>query len=192
MGQFSVEKPRLPGSVLSGNQHDALEQNEFIGEDAGLIEHPMEGSSVKNTAAFVFATQKQQGISDRTLLARAKVSPHTLTALREGKHHRNGQYPTHLRTIRAPAAETTQLQRGVLRPPNLQRRAHAMPPWFESLHGIRQTALPIPLPSQHHQGLVLEELKRLRDRVGGRNKLAELLGVSGPYLGRVLRGEKPS
>jgi plasmid maintenance system antidote protein VapI len=26
---------------------------------------------------------------------------------------------------------------------------------------------------------------------GGRNKLAELLGVSGPYLGRVLGGKKP-
>ena len=34
-------------------------------------------------------------------------------------------------------------------------------------------------------------LRWLRDEVGGRNKLARLLGVTGPYLGRVLRGEKP-
>ncbi len=37
----------------------------------------------------------------------------------------------------------------------------------------------------------LEELRRLRDKVGGRNKPAKLIGVSRPYLGRVLRGEKP-
>ena len=37
----------------------------------------------------------------------------------------------------------------------------------------------------------LTGLRRLREKVGGRNKLAKLLGVSGPYLGRVLRGEKP-
>jgi hypothetical protein len=33
--------------------------------------------------------------------------------------------------------------------------------------------------------------RRLIEEVGGRNKLAALLGVSGPYLGRVLSGEKP-
>jgi predicted transcriptional regulator len=35
------------------------------------------------------------------------------------------------------------------------------------------------------------ELLKLRDQLGGRNKLARRLDVSGPYLGRVLRGEKP-
>ena len=41
---------------------------------------------------------------------------------------------------------------------------------------------------------LLEEAKvshRQREHVGGRNKLAKLLGVTGPYLGRVLSGEKP-
>jgi DNA-binding transcriptional regulator YdaS (Cro superfamily) len=37
----------------------------------------------------------------------------------------------------------------------------------------------------------LEKLRELCDRAGGRNKLAKLLGVSRPYLGRVLREEKP-
>jgi transcriptional regulator with XRE-family HTH domain len=32
---------------------------------------------------------------------------------------------------------------------------------------------------------------RLRDEVGGRNQLARLLGVSAPYLGRILNREKP-
>ena len=37
----------------------------------------------------------------------------------------------------------------------------------------------------------LQQLRELHDKAGGRNKLAKLLGVSAPYLGRVLRGEKP-
>jgi hypothetical protein len=36
----------------------------------------------------------------------------------------------------------------------------------------------------------LDKLRELRDYVGGRNKLAKLLGISGPYLGRVLNEEK--
>jgi transcriptional regulator with XRE-family HTH domain len=35
-----------------------------------------------------------------------------------------------------------------------------------------------------------ETLRALREKVGGRNKLAKLMGLSGPYLGRVMRGEK--
>jgi hypothetical protein len=37
----------------------------------------------------------------------------------------------------------------------------------------------------------LKRLREMRDKVGGRNKLAKLLGTSAPYLGRVLKGEKP-
>jgi plasmid maintenance system antidote protein VapI len=37
----------------------------------------------------------------------------------------------------------------------------------------------------------LKELRRLKEKVGGRNKLADLLGVSRPHTGRVLKGEKP-
>jgi plasmid maintenance system antidote protein VapI len=36
-----------------------------------------------------------------------------------------------------------------------------------------------------------KNLRRLTEEVGGRNKLARLLGVTGPYVGRVLKGEKP-
>jgi hypothetical protein len=37
----------------------------------------------------------------------------------------------------------------------------------------------------------LKDLRRLKEKVGGRNKLADLLDVSRPYIGRVLSGEKP-
>ena len=37
----------------------------------------------------------------------------------------------------------------------------------------------------------LKELRLLREKVGGRNRLVELLGVTGPYISRVLSGEKP-
>jgi hypothetical protein len=37
----------------------------------------------------------------------------------------------------------------------------------------------------------LEELRKFRDKVGGRNKAADLLRVDRTYLGRVLRREKP-
>jgi transcriptional regulator with XRE-family HTH domain len=37
----------------------------------------------------------------------------------------------------------------------------------------------------------LKDLRRLKEKAGGRNKLAKLLGMTGPYIGRVLSGEKP-
>ena len=37
----------------------------------------------------------------------------------------------------------------------------------------------------------LEDLRSFRDKVGGRNKAADLLGIDRTYFGRVLRGEKP-
>jgi hypothetical protein len=68
-----------------GKESDNLEENEFIGEDAGPIEHPMEGSSIAKIAAFVVEAQKKCGGSDRMLLDHAKVSPYILDALRNGK-----------------------------------------------------------------------------------------------------------
>ena len=58
---------------------------------------------------------------------------------------------------------------------------------FRAAEALRQEADPIAAAMEK----ALENLRRLRDKVGGRNKLAKLLGVTGPYLGRVLRGEKP-
>jgi len=58
---------------------------------------------------------------------------------------------------------------------------------FRAAEALRQEADPIGAAKEK----ALTELRRLREKVGGRNKLAKLLGVTGPYLGRVLRGEKP-
>ena len=58
---------------------------------------------------------------------------------------------------------------------------------FRAAEALRQEADPIGAAMDK----ALEELRRLRDKGGGRNKLAKLLGVTGPYLGRVLRGDKP-
>ena len=37
----------------------------------------------------------------------------------------------------------------------------------------------------------LQAAKALAEQFGGRNRLAKALGVSGPYVGRVLRGVNP-
>jgi hypothetical protein len=52
---------------------------------------------------------------------------------------------------------------------------------------LRQEAEPV--VREHAEWLAYALL--LRDEVGGRNKLAQLLGISAPYLGRVFTGEKP-
>ena len=64
---------------------DDIEENEFIGEDTGPTEHPMAFSTAAKVAAFIAETQQSLGTSDRELLGRAKVSPHSLKRLRAGK-----------------------------------------------------------------------------------------------------------
>jgi len=136
-----------------GKESDNIEENEFIGEDAGPTEHPMASTSSAKVAAFVAETQRSLGTSDRELRDRAKVSPHTLQRLRTGK--RVGDDVLHRL---ASAAEQLRLEHG----PALAEREE----WLR-IAGE----------------LMIEK--------GGRNKLASLLGVSGPYLGRVLSGKKP-
>ena len=58
---------------------------------------------------------------------------------------------------------------------------------FRAAEALRQEADPVAAAMDK----ALNDLRRLRYHVGGRNKLAKLLGVTGPYLGRVLCGEKP-
>ena len=58
---------------------------------------------------------------------------------------------------------------------------------FRAAEALRQEADPVAAAMDK----ALKDLRRLKEKVGGRNKLAELLGVSGPYIGRVLSGEKP-
>ncbi len=62
---------------LIGKEADNIEENEFIGEDAGPLEHPLAAANSSELAVFVFETQKRYEISDRALLGRARVHPHT-------------------------------------------------------------------------------------------------------------------
>jgi len=58
---------------------------------------------------------------------------------------------------------------------------------FRAAEALRQEADPVAAAMDKALG----DLRRLKEKVGGRNKLANLMGVTGPYLGRVLSGEKP-
>jgi hypothetical protein len=58
---------------------------------------------------------------------------------------------------------------------------------FRAAEALRQEADPVAAAMDK----ALKDLRRLKDEVGGRNKLAKLLGVTGPYIGRVLKGQKP-
>jgi hypothetical protein len=58
---------------------------------------------------------------------------------------------------------------------------------FRATEALRREADPVAAAMDK----ALKDLRRLKEKVGGRNTLAKKLGVSGPYLGRVLKGEKP-
>jgi hypothetical protein len=58
---------------------------------------------------------------------------------------------------------------------------------FRAAEALRQEAD----PKAAAMDKALKDLRRLKEKVGGRNKLADLLGVSRPHIGRVLKGEKP-
>ena len=73
---------RVLSQQAIGKESDNIEENEFIGEEAGPIEHPMEAAKKATLAEFVFEMQRRNHISDRTLADRAGVSPHTLAKLR--------------------------------------------------------------------------------------------------------------
>jgi hypothetical protein len=66
-----------------GKEADHIEENEFIGEEAGPIEHPLVAANCSELAAFIFEAQNRYAISDRALLGRAGVSAHTLRSHRE-------------------------------------------------------------------------------------------------------------
>jgi transcriptional regulator with XRE-family HTH domain len=58
---------------------------------------------------------------------------------------------------------------------------------FRAAEALRQEADPVAAVMDK----ALKDLRRLRGKVGGRNKLAKLLGVTWPYIWHVLSGEKP-
>jgi hypothetical protein len=58
---------------------------------------------------------------------------------------------------------------------------------FRAAEALRQAADPVAAAKAR----ALKDLRRLKEKAGGRNKLPKLLDVTGPYSGRVLKGEKP-
>jgi biopolymer transport protein ExbB/TolQ len=58
---------------------------------------------------------------------------------------------------------------------------------FRAAEALRQEAD----PKATAMDRALKDLRCLKEKVGGRNKLAKVIGVTGPYIGRVLKGEKP-
>jgi hypothetical protein len=58
---------------------------------------------------------------------------------------------------------------------------------FRAAEALRQEADPVAAA----EAKALKDLRRLKEKAGGRNKLPKLLDVTGPYIGRVLKGEKP-
>jgi hypothetical protein len=71
-------------------QADNIEENEFIGEDAGPPDYGVVLHDRTALANEVFTIQRQYGISDRRLLEEANVSHHTLARPREGKRIADG------------------------------------------------------------------------------------------------------
>lgn len=141
-------------AIPIGKEADNLEERQAIGDDGeDAVEWEMARADRARVLAEIEATLDAHGISDARLVARARVSHHTLADLRANRR-------------------VTQQ--------SLRRIAHA-------IEELRHEAEAVAHVNEDWLGYA----RRLRDEVGGRNKLAKFLGVSAPYLGRVLKGEKP-
>jgi len=135
-----------------GKEADNLDEREAFGEGDDPMVYGVAVEDRQKLVADMEALQAEFGISDRQLTAEARVSHHTLTALRTGRRI----------TMRSMFAVVC------------------------ALEGIRQQQMAV----GGEQRRWLEVARRRRDELGSGNKLADLLGVSRPYMHRVLRGEK--
>jgi hypothetical protein len=131
-----------------GKEADQIEESEYIGEEAGPLEHPLAAKDRSKLAAFIFETQKQRKLTNRALCGRAGVSTHT----RKGA----------------------------------QISDQSLFPLVRAAEQLRQETEPVEAVNAKW----LQKARDLLSLVGSQNKLAKLLGVSRPNLGRVLRGEK--
>jgi hypothetical protein len=69
--------------VPIGKESDQIEENEYIGEESGPLEHPLAAKDRSELAAFIFEMQKQRKITNHALFGRAGVSASTLRKLRK-------------------------------------------------------------------------------------------------------------
>jgi transcriptional regulator with XRE-family HTH domain len=136
-----------------GKEADQIEESEYIGEEAGPLEHPLAARDHAELAAFIAETKKLRKITDRALLGRAGVSAHTLRNLRKG----------------VPISDKSLFQ--------LVRAT-------EQLHHETEPVAAV------NAGW-LQKPREVLTLARSQNKLAKLMGVSRPYLGRVLSEEKP-
>jgi len=136
-----------------GKEADNLDEREAFGEGDDPIVYGVAAEDRQKLIADMGALQAEFGIRDRHLTAAARVSHHTLAALRRG-----GRV-----TMRSMFAILC------------------------ALEGIRREQLAAAGDQQRWLLIAM----RLRDELGSGNKLADLLGVSRPYMHRVLTGRKP-
>lgn len=136
-----------------GKEADNLEEREAFGEGDDDIEWDLARQDRSRLLADIDAILMACKISDRTLIEYARVSHHTLSALRRG-----GRVTSQSLLNLARAAEE-----------------------------LRRDAEPV----AQEEAAWLDFAVALKAKVGGGNKLADLLGVSRPYLHRVLNGKKP-
>jgi transcriptional regulator with XRE-family HTH domain len=158
-GEYDQRGPLLHRHVFAlthlpiGKEADQIEESEYIGEEAGPLEHPLAARDHVELAAFIFETQKQRKITNRALCGRAGVSAHTLRNLRKG----------------------------------VQISDKSLFSLVRAAEQLRQETEPV----EAENARWLQKLREFLSLAGSQNKLAKLLGVSRPYLGRVLSGEKP-
>jgi hypothetical protein len=136
-----------------GKEADNLDEREAFGEGDDPLIYGVAVEDRQKLIAEMEALQAKFGISDRQLAAAARVSHHTLAALRKG-----GRVTT--RSMFAVVC---------------------------ALEGVRHEQM----AAAGDQQRWLEVAMGLRDKLGSGNKLADLLGVSRPFMHRVLTGRKP-
>jgi transcriptional regulator with XRE-family HTH domain len=139
--------------VPIGKESDQVEENEYIGEETGPLEHPLVAKDRTELMEFIAEVKKLRNITDRALLGRAGASAHTLRKLRKG-----GQVSDKSLFQLVRVAEQLRLE--------TEPVAAANAKW-------------------------LQKLREFLNLVGSQNKLGKMLGVTRPYLGRVLKGKKP-
>ena len=136
-----------------GKEADNLDEREAFGEGDNPMVYDVAVEDRHKLVADLEALQSEFEISDRQLAVQARVSHHTLSALRKGGR-------VTLRSIFSIVS---------------------------ALEGIRHEKMAI----AGEQRRWLEVARRLRDELGSGNRLADQLGVSRPYMHRVLVGAKP-
>lgn len=151
-GKLSRRHVEAWAASAIGKEADNLDEREAFGEGDDPLAYGVAVEDRRRLVADLNALQAEFGISDRQLTLQARVSHHTLAALRK-----DGRVTT--------------------------RSMFAI---VSALENIRQEQV-VALGGQRRW---LEKAQSLRKDAGSGNRLADRLGVSRPYMHRVLNGRK--